>query len=168
VATRTVVATALHIVACVQSTVANTQLVQRLVESLGVLSCIINKEASAELLQTVADLDLSFTQVKSLLVLRESDGLAVKDLGARLNLSLPAASRAVDQLVQRGLVGRTESAIDRRSRLVALLPAGRELLDEFTRARTSALERWAESLPADQQAALLDALLPIVERTSSS
>jgi DNA-binding MarR family transcriptional regulator len=151
----------------VQSTVANTQLVQRLVESLGVLSCIINKEASAELLQTVADLDLSFTQVKSLLVLRESDGLAVKDLGARLNLSLPAASRAVDQLVQRGLVGRTESAIDRRSRLVALLPAGRELLDEFTRARTSALERWAESLPADQQAALLDALLPIVERTSS-
>jgi DNA-binding MarR family transcriptional regulator len=152
----------------VQSTVANTQLVQRLVESLGVLSCIINKEASAELLQTVADLDLSFTQVKSLLVLRESDGLAVKDLGARLNLSLPAASRAVDQLVQRGLVGRTESAIDRRSRLVALLPAGRELLDEFTRARTSALERWAESLPADQQAALLDALLPIVERTSSS
>jgi DNA-binding MarR family transcriptional regulator len=152
----------------VQSTVANTQLVQRLVESLGVLSCIINKEASAELLQTVADLDLSFTQVKSLLVLRESDGLAVKDLGARLNLSLPAASRAVDQLVQRGLVGRTESAIDRRSRLVALLPAGRDLLDEFTRARTSALERWAESLPADQQAALLDALLPIVERTSSS
>jgi DNA-binding MarR family transcriptional regulator len=152
----------------VQSTVANTQLVQRLVESLGVLSCIINKEASAELLQTVADLDLSFTQVKSLLVLRESDGLAVKDLGARLNLSLPAASRAVDQLVQRGLVGRTESAVDRRSRLVALLPAGRELLDEFTRARTSALERWAESLPADQQAALLDALLPIVERTSSS
>lgn len=141
---------------------------QRLVESLGVLSCIINKEASAELLQTVADLDLSFTQVKSLLVLRESDGLAVKDLGARLNLSLPAASRAVDQLVQRGLVGRTESAIDRRSRLVALLPAGRELLDEFTRARTSVLERWAESLPADQQAALLDALLPIVERTSSS
>jgi DNA-binding MarR family transcriptional regulator len=152
----------------VQSTVANTQLVQRLVESLGVLSCIINREASTELLQTVADLDLSFTQVKSLLVLRESDGLAVKDLGARLNLSLPAASRAVDQLVQRGLVGRTESAIDRRSRLVALLPAGRELLDEFTRARTSALERWAESLPADQQAALLDALLPIVERTSSS
>jgi DNA-binding MarR family transcriptional regulator len=152
----------------VQSTVANTQLVQRLVESLGVLSCIINKEASAELLQTVADLDLSFTQVKSLLVLRESDGLAVKDLGARLNLSLPAASRAVDQLVQRGLVGRTESAIDRRSRLVALLPAGRELLDEFTRARTSALERWAASLPTDQQAALLDALLPIVERTPSS
>jgi DNA-binding MarR family transcriptional regulator len=151
----------------VQSTVANTQLVQRLVESLGVLSCIINKEASAELLQTVADLDLSFTQVKSLLVLRESDGLAVKDLGARLNLSLPAASRAVDQLVQRGLVGRTESAIDRRSRLVALLPAGRELLDDFTRARTSALERWAESLPNDQQAALLDALLPIVERTPS-
>ena len=151
-----------------QSTVADKQLVGRLVEALGALSCIVNKEASSELLQTVADLDLSFTQVKSLLVLRDNDGLAVKDLGARLNLSLPAASRAVDQLVQRGLVERTESAIDRRSKLVALLPAGRELLDDFTRARTGALERWAESLPADQQAALLDALLPIVERTPSS
>ena len=148
-----------------QSTVADKQVLDQLVGALGKLSCIINKEASAELLQTVADLDLSFTQVKSLLVLRESDGLAVKDVGARLNLSLPAASRAVDLLVQRGLVERTESSADRRSRLVALLPAGRKLLDEFTRARTSALERWAESLPHDQQAALLDALLPIVERT---
>jgi DNA-binding MarR family transcriptional regulator len=149
----------------VQSIVADKQLLDRLVGALGKLSCIVNKETSSELLQTVADLDLSFTQVKSLLVLRNSDGLAVKDLGARLNLSLPAASRAVDLLVQRGLVERTECATDRRSRLVALLPAGRELLDEFTRARTSALERWAESLPTDQQAALLDALLPIVERT---
>jgi DNA-binding MarR family transcriptional regulator len=152
----------------VQSTVADKQLLDQLVGALGALSCIVNKEASAELLQTVADLDLSFTQVKSLLVLRDHDGLAVKDLGARLNLSLPAASRAIDQLVQRGLVERTESAADRRSKLVALLPAGRELLDEFTRARTGALERWAASLPADQQAALLDALLPVVERTPSS
>jgi DNA-binding MarR family transcriptional regulator len=152
----------------VQSIVADKQVLDQLVGALGALSCIINKEASAELLQTVADLDLSFTQVKSLLVLRDHDGLAVKDLGARLNLSLPAASRAVDQLVQRGLVGRTESVADRRSRLVALLPAGRELLDDFTRARTVALERWAESLPGDQQAALLAALLPIVERTPRS
>jgi DNA-binding MarR family transcriptional regulator len=151
----------------VQSTVADTQLLPRLVDALGLLSCIINKEASAELLQTVADLDLSFTQVKSLLVLRNSEGLAVKDLGAKLNLSLPAASRAVDQLVQRGLVGRTESSADRRSRLVALLPAGQALIDEFTRARASALERWAASLPEAQQAALLDALLPIVEGTPS-
>jgi DNA-binding MarR family transcriptional regulator len=151
----------------VQSTVPQPQLLPRLVEALAGLSCIVNKEASSELLQTVADLDLSFTQVKSLLVLRDSDGLAVKEVGARLKLSLPAASRAVDQLVQRGLVERTESSADRRSRLVALLPAGRRLLDEFNSARTSALERWAASLPADQQAALLDALLPIVERTSS-
>jgi DNA-binding MarR family transcriptional regulator len=142
--------------------------VEQLVDALGSLSCIVNKEASTELLQTVADLDLSFTQVKSLLSLRDHDGMAVKELAAKLNLSLPATSRAVDLLVQRGLVERTESAEDRRSRLVALLPAGRLLLDEFTRARTSALARWAESLPADRQRALLDALLPIVERTPSS
>lgn len=141
---------------------------EQLVDALGSLSCIVNKEASTELLQTVADLDLSFTQVKSLLSLRDHDGMAVKELAAKLNLSLPATSRAVDLLVQRGLVERTESAEDRRSRLVALLPAGRLLLDEFTRARTSALARWAESLPADRQRALLDALLPIVERTPSS
>jgi DNA-binding MarR family transcriptional regulator len=145
----------------------DTQLLPRLVDALGELSCVLNQEASSELLQTVADLDLSFTQVKSLIVLRGNDGLAVKDLAARLNLSLPAASRAVDQLVQRGLVGRTESSTDRRSRLVALLPAGRALLDEATRARRSGVQRWAASLSRDQQAALLGALLPIVERTPS-
>jgi DNA-binding MarR family transcriptional regulator len=151
----------------VQSTVADTRLLPRLVDALGAVSCIINKELSTEFLQTVADLDLSFTQVKSLLVLSEGDSIAVKDLGAKLNLSLPAASRAVDQLVHRGLVGRTESSADRRSRLVALLPAGQALIDAFTRSRASALERWAASLPEAQQAALLDALLPIVERTPS-
>jgi DNA-binding MarR family transcriptional regulator len=151
----------------VQSTVVDTQLLPRLVDALGELSCVLNQEASSELLQTVADLDLSFTQVKSLLVLRGDDGLAVKDLAARLNLSLPAASRAVDLLVQRGLVGRTESSTDRRSRLVALLPAGRALLDEATRARRSGVQRWAASLSPDQQASLLDALLPIVERSPS-
>jgi len=149
----------------VQSTVAHTQVLRRLVDALAELSCVVNREASADLLQTVADLDLSFTQVKSLLVLRESGGLAVKDVGARLNLSLPAASRAVDVLVQRGLVERTESSEDRRSRVVALLPAGEQLIDFFTQARTSALERWAASLPEAQQSALLDALLPIVERS---
>jgi DNA-binding MarR family transcriptional regulator len=126
---------------------------------------MVNREASAELLQTVADLDLSFTQVKSLLVLREHGPMAVKDVGARLNLSLPAASRAVDVLVQRGLVERTESSADRRSRVVALLGAGEELIDRFAQARLSALERWAAALPPTQQSALLEALLPIVERS---
>ena len=53
------------------------------------------------------ELDLTLTQVKALTAL-SADELTVKDLAERLGLSLPGASRAVDALVERGLLGRRE------------------------------------------------------------
>ena len=61
-----------------------------------------------------------------LFLLEDGGEHSVKEIAAHLVLSLPAASRAVDGLVQRGFVTRRESAEDRRSRIVALsAPAAR-------------------------------------------
>jgi DNA-binding MarR family transcriptional regulator len=126
----------------------------------------LNRASSPDLFRVLGELDLSFTQVKALHLLHDAGEASVKDVGERLGLSFPAASRALDGLAQRGFVERRESAEDRRSRIVRLLPPGVELLDRIARSRMSALEELTATLSPDERAALHAALLPIVERIS--
>ena len=111
---------------------------------------------------------LSFTQMKALHLLREAGDVNVKDVAGSLGMSFPAMSRALDGLVQRGYVERLESTMDRRARVVRLLPAGRTVLDEIERARLSALEDFTATLSEDERDRLHETLLPIVERIHTS
>ena len=79
-------------------------------------------------------------------------------------MSLPAMSRSVDGLVGRGFVARRECEHDRRSKLIALLPQGRDVLDRLMAAREAALTEFAAELPDDERTALHTALLPVAKR----
>ena len=141
---------------------------QGLAALLGQLLLHVHRTSTPELFRQLGELGLSFTQVKALNLLRISDeDVNVKDVADGLHMSLPAMSRSLDKLVQRGYVGRTESEKDRRAKLVRLLPAGRAVLDEIEQARASAVEEFTATLTDDERAALHAALLPIVERIPS-
>ena len=141
---------------------------QGLAELLGQLLLHVHRTSTPELFRQLGELGLSFTQVKALNLLRISDeDVNVKDVADGLHMSLPAMSRSLDKLVQRGYVERLESEKDRRAKLVRLLPAGRAVLDEIEQARKSALEELTATLSDDERAALHAALLPIVERIPS-
>jgi DNA-binding MarR family transcriptional regulator len=141
---------------------------QGLAELLGQLLLHVHRTSTPELFRQLGELGLSFTQVKALNLLRISDeDVNVKDVADGLHMSLPAMSRSLDKLVQRGYVARTESEKDRRAKLVRLLPAGRAVLDEIEQARKSAVEELTATLSDDERAALHAALLPIVERIPS-
>jgi DNA-binding MarR family transcriptional regulator len=141
---------------------------QGLAALLGQLLLHVHRTSAPELFKQLGELGLSFTQVKALNLLRISDDdVNVKDVADRLSMSLPAMSRALDKLVQRGYVDRLESEKDRRAKLVRLLPAGRAVLDEIEHARINAVEEFTATLSDDERAALHAALLPIVERIPS-
>jgi DNA-binding MarR family transcriptional regulator len=127
----------------------------------------LNRKSSADLFRMVAELDSSFSQVKMLFLLEDGGEHSVKEIAQHLGLSLPAASRAVDGLIQRGYVSRRESATDRRSRLVALTGDGRAVVERVLRARLHALEAFADELSQEERDCLCTALLPIVERITS-
>jgi DNA-binding MarR family transcriptional regulator len=127
----------------------------------------LNRKSSADLFRMVAELDSSFSQVKMLFLLEDGGEHSVKEIARHLGLSLPAASRAVDGLIQRGYVTRRESATDRRSRLVALTGDGRAVVDRVLRARLHTLEAFADELTPEERDSLYTALLPIVERITS-
>jgi MarR family transcriptional regulator, transcriptional regulator for hemolysin len=137
---------------------------QALAELLGRLLLYLHRSSSPELFRMLGELGLSFTQVKTLHALREANDVNVKDVADRLGLSLPAMSRALDGLVERGFAEREASDQDRRAKLVRLLPAGRDALDTIERSRLSVIEEFTATLSDEERAGLHAVLLPIVER----
>jgi DNA-binding MarR family transcriptional regulator len=148
----------------VQATVASAQ---QLAALLNRLSAHVNRTASPDMFRVLGEVGLSFSQLKALFLLQEHRELTVKDIAARLSLSVAAVSRSVDGLVQRGFVARRESQSDRRARKIALLPQGGEVLERVMAAREAALVAFASELPDADRDALHTALLPIVERLPS-
>ena len=108
------------------------------------------------------ELDLTLTQVKTLTAL-SADELTVKDLAERLGLSLPGASRAVDALVERGLLGRREDPTDRRMKRLRCTDAGHQALERLDEARLAGVANFTATLPAAQRKRLSAALAPILD-----
>lgn len=105
------------------------------------------------------ELDVTLSQTKVLIDLHACGcRISVKEVGRRLGLSLPAASRSVDALVQRGWMERTEDPADRRSKLVQLTPDGVSVVERLTAARREHIAAYAETLTAEQRGALLNAI----------
>jgi len=115
--------------------------------------------------ETVGELDLSFTQVRALAILgRDVERASLGELGERLGLSLPAVSRSVDGLVQRGYVTRAEDAEDRRFKQVAATREGRALVDRLTELRVAGIARFVKTLEPGERQRLAAALEPLVAR----
>lgn len=72
-------------------------------------------------------LGLTYPQYVAMLVLWENDGLAVKDLGARLFLDSGTLTPLLKRLEAQGYVERRRSSEDERQVLITLTEAGRRL-----------------------------------------
>jgi DNA-binding MarR family transcriptional regulator len=129
------------------------------------LASYLMRTANVRTFNAIAELDLSFTQIKALCAL-ETDGeeRSVKALAESLGVSLPAMSRAVDGLFERGFVGREEDPGDRRMKRVRLTDAGRTVPRALNEARLSALQELISSLGDEEAQALENALGLILER----
>jgi len=129
------------------------------------LASFLMRTANVGTFNAIAELDLSFTQLKALCAL-ETDGeeRSVKALAESMQVSLPAMSRAVDGLFERGFVEREEDPADRRMKRVRLTDAGRTVPRALNEARLSALAELMSSLEDAEAEALERALGLILER----
>jgi len=119
-------------------------------------------------LQRVTGKKLTFSQLKLLKMVSLTEGYTISNAAAFLGVSNAAASRAVDRLVRRDLIQRTEAEADRRAVRLSLTEAGRHLLASYDAASNRALQALFEQFPSDElrhAADLLDSLsLGIVDR----
>jgi DNA-binding MarR family transcriptional regulator len=123
------------------------------------------RTSTPDFFRALSEHELTLTQVKMLHQLDRPDcDLPLTELAATLSLSLPAVSRAIDALQERGYVERREDEHDRRMRRVRITAAGRRVLKRLMEIRLNMLERFAATLSDDERRDLAAALAPVVER----
>ena len=128
------------------------------------LRCMSSDGGTA--IRAIDESGLNFIQTKVLMTLAGEREAApgLKPIAEQLGLSLPSASRAVDGLVKRRLVARTEDPGDRRQRLLTLTDDGRALADRIMVARLEGLGQFAASLSDEERQRLESALDLLLER----
>jgi DNA-binding MarR family transcriptional regulator len=126
------------------------------------LFCTTVNELLERSLEEVTDEQLVLSQVKLLLLIaRPGQRFKVTDVADFLGVTNAAASRAIDRLVQRGLIDRTISREDRRAVDLSLTEDSEALLKRFKEVRDRELMRVLGDHPSDKLEAaadLLDAL----------
>jgi len=136
-----------------------------LASDLYALVVYLHKNCNADLFEAVGALELTLTQIKLLHHLEEApEPMTLKDAAESVLVSLPAASRTVDDLVQRGFVERQEDVADRRMKRIQATDAGRAVIRRLNAARLSGLEQFAKTLTSSERRRLASALATLLER----
>jgi DNA-binding MarR family transcriptional regulator len=136
-----------------------------LAQDLYALITHLHKSCQSDVFEAVGALELTITQIKVLHHLEHTvQPLTVKEAAELVGLSLPAASRAVDDLVRRGFAERQEDLADRRMKRVSITEQGLAAIRKINAARLSGLEEFAQTLTAPERTKLLAALSKLLER----
>ena len=73
------------------------------------------------------DIDLTYTQYVTMMVLWEKPTVTSKEIGERLHLDSGTLTPVIKKLAEKGLVTRSRSPEDERNLVVSLTDAGRDL-----------------------------------------
>ena len=103
------------------------------------------------------------TQCHLLTELARSGPLPLSELGTRVSLEKSWVSRAVEAMVERGLVTKERNPCDARSWLVTLTDAGRRAVDDLNRTLDAHAEQLLATLNARERAAVENSLLLLMQ-----
>ena len=138
---------------------------RELAADLYALVIYLHKHCNSDLFEAVGTLELSLSQIKLLHHLDDAPSeLTLKEAAESVHVSLPAASRMVDDLVRRGFVLRNEDAEDRRMKRVRLTDDGGAVIRRLNAARLIGFESFAQTLNHTEHEQLAQALATLLEQ----
>jgi len=106
----------------------------------------------------ISEEDFSFSQVAALHIIDQTQEISIQGLAVRLNLSLSATSRLIDDLVKTDFLDRIEDPANRRSKIVTLTKLGKDFLNKLSIERVKIVRTTASSLPSTISNKILSAL----------
>jgi DNA-binding MarR family transcriptional regulator len=118
---------------------------------------------TARRLRQEAGSDLSPSLTAALSTVERHGPLTPSEVAFRERIQRPTATRVLARLEEQGLIARTPDPQDRRSSLLAMTAAGRELLAELRTRKTAFLAHRIEGLDPEERATLARAA-DILER----
>ena len=115
----------------------------------------------------IEDTGLGDSDFRVLEVLLHKGPLPVNTIGPIVDLTPGSISVAVDRLFEKGLVSRVESIEDRRVRIVALTPRGKNLIVPAFRTHVSQMRRVFSDLGPEELRGLEVALKKVGKRAAA-
>jgi MarR family 2-MHQ and catechol resistance regulon transcriptional repressor len=115
----------------------------------------------------IEDTGLGDSDFRVLEVLLHKRPLPVNTIGPIVDLTPGSISIAVDRLFEKGLVSRVESGEDRRVRIVALTPRGKDLIVPAFRKHAGQMRRVFSELSPEELQGLEVALKKIGKRAAA-
>jgi MarR family 2-MHQ and catechol resistance regulon transcriptional repressor len=115
----------------------------------------------------IEETGLGLSDFAVLEVLLHKGPLPVNTIGPIVNLTPGSISIAVDRLVAKSLVSRVESTEDRRVRIVALTPSGKDLIVTAFRKHSGQMKRVFSELSPEELRALEEALKKVGKRAAA-
>ena len=115
----------------------------------------------------IEDTGLGDSDFRVLEVLLHKGPLPVNTIGPIVDLTPGSISIAVDRLFAKGLVSRVESREDRRVRIVALTPRGKDLIVPAFRKHSGQMRRVFSELSAEELRGLEVALKRVGKRAAA-
>lgn len=138
---------------------------EELVSSLSGFAKFLLHAGGRDFYRAVGELDLSISQIRILHLLSGPlPEASLKTLADEIGLSMPAVSRSVEALVQRGLVTRTENMEDRRLKAVRATDQAHALVGHLIELRVAGIQDFVGTLTDSEREDLAQALRPIVAR----
>ena len=113
--------------------------------------------------QQRVDMSVTLTQLSALASLHLHGPMSAGDLAAVERVQPPSMTKVIAMLEEHGLARRDSHPSDKRQAIIAITPAGVELLEEEGRSRDAWLARRLSGLTASERALLLR-VVPILDR----
>ncbi len=88
----------------------------------------------------VSEEHLSFSQVAALHIIDRDKTVNVNDISNKLNLSMSATSRMIDELVKKEFIQRKEDQDNRRAKIISLTPSGETFMNNLSVERVKIIE----------------------------
>lgn len=90
--------------------------------------------------------NLSFSQVAALHIIDREKTVNINDISSKLNLSMSATSRMIDELVKKELIQRKEDQDNRRAKILSLTSSGEKFMNKLSIERVKIIELSADSI----------------------
>ncbi len=100
--------------------------------------------------------DTTLAQYRTLVVLASRGPQRLVDLAGALSVTASTAGRMCDRLVRKQLVRRHRARVDRRTVVISITPAGRQVVDQATERRRVVIADILGNLSPEQRSAVAD------------
>ena len=113
------------------------------------------------------DMSVTLTQLSAMGTLYKRGSMSAGELAACERVQPPSMTKVLANLEERGLVVREVHPTDRRQAIIAITPAGVDLLDSERRSRDAWLTQQLDNLSADERA-LLQRVIPLLDKLAET